>query len=146
MGLRFDTNVPALNASRSLNRSEERLSSDLRIHRAADDAAGLDLNETTTILQRIRALAVQTSNDTQDTHNHTEIDAYQHRIEFTVNTLAIQQENSTAAESAIRDAGIAAATIAFTRNEILVSTGSSMWAQANVIPQTALTLLGSSER
>ena len=46
MGLRINTNVPALNATRQLNRtmlrlskSLERLSSGLRINRAADDAA-----------------------------------------------------------------------------------------------------------
>jgi flagellin len=67
--------------------------------------------------------------------------AYQNRLEFTINTLAIQEENSAAAESAIRDANIATETIAFTRNQILVSAGTSVLAQANVVPQTALTLL-----
>jgi len=52
MGLRINTNVAALNASRTLsrttndlNRSLERLSSGLRINRAADDAAGLAIAE-----------------------------------------------------------------------------------------------------
>lgn len=68
--------------------------------------------------------------------------AYQNRLEFTINTLAIQEENSSASESAIRDANIALETILFTRNQILVSAGTSVLAQANVVPQTALTLLG----
>lgn len=68
--------------------------------------------------------------------------AFQNRIEFTINTLAIQEENSAAAESAIRDANIATETIGFTRNQILVSAGTSILAQANVVPQTALQLLG----
>ena len=67
--------------------------------------------------------------------------AFQNRLEFTINTLAIQEENSSAAESAIRDANIATETIAFTRNQILVSAGTSVLAQANVVPQTALQLL-----
>jgi len=67
--------------------------------------------------------------------------AYQNRLEFTINTLAIQEENSTSAESAIRDANIATETIQFTRNQILVSAGTSVLAQANVVPQTALQLL-----
>lgn len=67
--------------------------------------------------------------------------AYQNRLEFTINTLAIQEENSSASESAIRDANIATETIAFTRNQILVSAGTSVLAQANVVPQTALQLL-----
>jgi len=270
MGLRINTNVPALNAGRILNRSTkalnqslERLSSGLRINRAADDAAGLaiaegfraqvsgtqvaqrnaqdgislvqtaegSLSETTNILQRIRELAVQSANGTQSTANRGSLDnevqqllsqidsialdtdfngirvlsaaqsltlqsgamtsqtlvitvngaktsdlnismvrissmasavsaistidnalksvntlrstfgAYQNRLEFTINTLAIQEENSTASQSAIRDANIATETIAFTRNQILVSAGTSVLAQANVVPQTALQLL-----
>ncbi len=68
--------------------------------------------------------------------------AFQNRLEFTINTLAIQGENAAASESAIRDADIAQETIAFTRNQILVSAGTSILAQANVVPQTALQLLG----
>ncbi|MBI5096041.1 MAG: flagellin FliC, partial [Candidatus Hydrogenedentes bacterium] len=52
MGLRINTNVAALNTARilrgttlSLNKSLERLSSGLRINRAADDAAGLAIAE-----------------------------------------------------------------------------------------------------
>ena len=47
-GLRINTNIPAINTSRvlrtstsELNKTLERLSSGLRINRAADDAAGL---------------------------------------------------------------------------------------------------------
>jgi len=68
--------------------------------------------------------------------------AFQNRLEFTINTLAIQEENAAASESAIRDADIARETIAFTRSQILVSAGTSVLAQANLVPQTALTLLG----
>ena len=68
--------------------------------------------------------------------------AYQNRLEFTINTLAIQEENSASSESQIRDADIAQETIQFTRNQILVSAGTSVLAQANVVPQTALQLLG----
>ena len=52
MGLRINTNIASLNAARtlnkstsSLNKSLERLSSGLRINRAADDAAGLAVAE-----------------------------------------------------------------------------------------------------
>ena len=101
MGLQINTNVAAMNAYRnlattqsSMSKSLERLSSGLRINRAADDAAGLAiseglksqvdgltvaarnaqdgisvvqtaegaLTETTSILQRMRDLAVQAAN------------------------------------------------------------------------------------
>lgn len=71
-----------------------------------------------------------------------DLGAYQNRLEFTINNLAIQEENSAAAESAIRDADIARETSNFTRNQILVNAGTTVLAQANVIPQSALTLLG----
>ncbi len=67
--------------------------------------------------------------------------AFQNRLQFTLNTLSIQEQNSAAAESSIRDANIATETINFTREQILVSAGTSVLAQANVVPQTALTLL-----
>jgi flagellin len=102
MGFSVNTNVSALNTYRNLNttqasqsKSLEKLSSGLRINRAADDAAGLAiseglrsqingtkqavrnaqdgisvvqtaegaLTETHSILQRMRTLAVQASND-----------------------------------------------------------------------------------
>ena len=106
MGLQINTNVAAMNAYRNLSGTQnamstslERLSSGLRINRAADDAAGLAisekmraqtsglnqatsnaqdgisliqtaegaLNETHSILQRMRQLAVQSANDTNGT-------------------------------------------------------------------------------
>ena len=66
--------------------------------------------------------------------------AFQNRLEFTINTLAIQEENAAAAESAIRDVDMAAATIEFTRNKILVEAGTSVLVQANLVPQRALIL------
>ena len=52
MGLRINTNIAALNAYRNLSttqndmsKSLEKLSSGLRINRAADDAAGLAISE-----------------------------------------------------------------------------------------------------
>ncbi len=68
--------------------------------------------------------------------------AIQNRLEFTIRTLAIQEEASSAADSALRDADIAREVIRFTRTQILVSAGTSVLAQSNVIPQMALQLLG----
>ena len=68
--------------------------------------------------------------------------AAQNRLEFTISVLGIQEENSKSSESFIRDADIALETIEFTRNQILVSAGTSVLAQANIVPQTALQLLG----
>ena len=112
MGLQINTNVAAMNAYRNLSSTQssmatslERLSSGLRINRAADDAAGLAiseklraqtnglnqatsnaqdaislvqtaegaLNETHSILQRMRQLSVQAANDTNTADDRTAI-------------------------------------------------------------------------
>jgi len=68
--------------------------------------------------------------------------AVQNRLEFTMNSLAITEENASASDSALRDADIATETIQFTRTQILISSGTAVLAQANLVPQTALQLLG----
>ncbi|MDR6690505.1 flagellin [Microbacterium sp. 1154] len=112
MGLQIATNVGALNAYRNLSsnqndvsKSLEKLSSGLRINRAADDAAGLaiseglrsqvnglnvaarnaqdgisviqtaegGLTEVHSILQRVRDLAVQAGNDSNNTDSRKAI-------------------------------------------------------------------------
>ncbi|MCB1051854.1 MAG: flagellin FliC [Acidobacteria bacterium] len=67
--------------------------------------------------------------------------ASQARLETIINSLAITAENVQAAESQIRDAEIAEEVVALTRNQILVQTGTSALAQANVQAQSVLSLL-----
>ena len=276
MGLRIMNNVEALNAHRTLqqtnqqvSRSIERLSSGLRINRAADDAAGLAVSEimrsqirgmnvasrnaqdgvslvqvadgalgnVTDMLQRMRDLAVQASNGTLTDSQRSNLDAevqqvvaelnrvgtdtefngikvlagsvataasavtlqvgansgqsiaftvatvsasdlgmsgiavssaasasaaiasldaaitsvttdratlgaIQNRLEQTINRLGLTSENLQAAESRIRDADLALETIDFTKNQILQQSGTAMLSQANLAPQSVLSLLG----
>lgn len=67
--------------------------------------------------------------------------AVQNRIDRTIANLRIQVENTTAAESRIRDVDVAEETANLTRNAILQQAAVSILAQANVQPQIALTLL-----
>lgn len=69
------------------------------------------------------------------------IGSLQNRIDAAVANLEVASVNITAAESRIRDADIAFETALFVRNQILVSAGVSILAQANTLPQQALTLL-----
>ncbi|MGB0908840.1 MAG: flagellin [Nitrospirales bacterium] len=69
------------------------------------------------------------------------IGSLQNRIDAAVQNLAVGNENLTAAESRIRDADIAFETAQFVRNQILVQAGTSILAQANTLPQQALSLL-----
>lgn len=69
------------------------------------------------------------------------VGSLQNRIDAAVLNLEVANENVAAAESRIRDADIAFETALFTRNQILVSAGTSILAQANTLPQQALSLL-----
>ncbi len=63
------------------------------------------------------------------------------RLESTTEVLNIQSENLMAAESRISDVDVATEMAALTRNQVLAQAGISMLAQANTMPQMALTLL-----
>ncbi len=264
----INTNVMSLNAQRNLGMSQksmavslERLSSGLRINRAADDAAGLAVSESLTsqirglgqairnandgvslvqtgegaaqemhtILQRMNELAVQASNGTYTDDDRTELNreytqlkeelqdiytnsdfngvdllngsntiklhvgdsagdtlditttdlsgvdgalgtittstlaraeitalatqissvtsaratfgAAQNRLESKIRNLENVVENVSAARSRIRDADFAEETANLTRTQILQQAGVAMLAQANAMPQNALSLL-----
>jgi flagellin len=280
MSLRINTNIDAFQAQLNLtatgdlfSKSVERLSSGLRINRAADDAAGLAiseklrsqvkglamaqrnaqdgismiqtgegaLNESTSILQRMRELAVQASNGTLGTSDRSAIGqevtalqneltrissvtkfngislldgslsvasmtlqigangsaseslgviltgtpslgavglaidaatitlgtqaaaqaaltfidaaistvssaraqfgAYQNRLEHTINSLGVTEENLMASESRIRDVNVAEETVNLTKAQILQQAGTSVLSQANQSSQSVLSLL-----
>jgi flagellin len=280
MSLRINTNIDAFQAQLNLSatgelfsKSVERLSSGLRINRAADDAAGLAiseklrsqvkglamaqrnaqdgismiqtgegaLNESTSILQRMRELAVQASNGTLGTSDRSAIGqevtalqneltrissvtkfnginlldgslsvasmtlqigangsaseslgviltgtpslgavglaidaatitlgtqaaaqaaltfidaaistvssaraqfgAYQNRLEHTIASLGVTEENLMASESRIRDVNVAEETVNLTKAQILQQAGTSVLSQANQSSQSVLSLL-----
>jgi flagellin len=67
--------------------------------------------------------------------------AVQNRLEYTLQNLAIYQENLTSSESRIRDVDMASEMVNFTKLQILQQSGTAMVAQANQIPQSVLQLL-----
>jgi flagellin len=66
----------------------------------------------------------------------------QNTLETNLRSLRIAEENLAASESTIRDVDISQEIAEFTKNQILLSAGVSVLAQANAIPQTVLQLLG----
>lgn len=127
MGVRINTNIEAVNAQRNLSvtalafgKSVEKLSSGLRINRAADDSAGLAiseklraqvrglnqaqrnaqdgismvqtaegaLNEVHSMLQRIRELAVQYANGTNDADSLASIQAEVDELQSAISDIA----------------------------------------------------------
>ena len=67
--------------------------------------------------------------------------AVQNRLEHTIKNLDNVVENTTAAESQIRDTDMAAQMVEYTKNNILAQAGQSMLAQANQATQGVLSLL-----
>jgi flagellin len=67
--------------------------------------------------------------------------AWQNRLEHTIANLASSEENLQAAESRIRDTDVAHETLNYSKNQILVQSGTSMLAQSKARTQMALQLL-----
>jgi flagellin len=88
-----------------------------------------------------KAIGVIDSALTQVSKQRADLGAYQNRMEQTVQGISIAAENMQAAESRIRDADIASEMVDYVKNQILVRSGTSMLAQANLKPQTILELL-----
>lgn len=70
-----------------------------------------------------------------------DLGAYQNRLEHATKGLLIGAENLQAAESIIRDSDMANEMVNFTKNSILVQSGTAMLAQANAKTQSVLQLL-----
>ena len=68
--------------------------------------------------------------------------AVQNRLEHTINNLDNVVENTTAAESQIRDTDMATEMVKYSNNNILAQAGQAMLAQANQSNQGVLSLLG----
>ena len=68
--------------------------------------------------------------------------AIQNRLEHTIKNLDNVVENTTAAESQIRDTDMASEMVKFSNNNILAQAGQAMLAQANQSNQGVLSLLG----
>lgn len=68
--------------------------------------------------------------------------ALQNRLQSASNTIAINEENFSAANSRIRDVDVASETADMTRNNILTQAGVSVLAQANQATNAALKLIG----
>ena len=72
----------------------------------------------------------------------SELGAVQNRLEHTINNLDNVVENTTSAESQIRDTDMAEETVEYSKNNILAQAGQAMLAQANQSNQGVLSLLG----
>ena len=70
-----------------------------------------------------------------------DLGALGNRLNSTISNLAVASENLSAANSRIRDVDVASETSRLTKSQILMQAGVSVLAQANAVPQVALSLL-----
>lgn len=101
--------------------------------------SGLDVLNTATAQGAIESL--DSAINLKD-GERTRIGSYVTRLQNTILNLQISRENATASETQIRDADIAAEMSNFVRAQILMQTGISMLAQANMVPQIVAGLVG----
>lgn len=103
---------------------------------AIDSAAGVStVSLAQAALSNIKAAISQLAND------RATIGAYQARLTYTDDQLAISKQNLSAASSRIKDVDVADESTEYAKASILVQSGTAMLAQANQIPQTVLRLL-----
>jgi flagellin len=100
--------------------------------------AGLDITSTTTAIVSLDAVKIAISQLADD---RATIGANQTRLNYTAEQLTVTRENLTAANSRIVDVDVAEEATEYARYQILLQAGTSMVAQANQLPQSALKLL-----
>ena len=115
---------------------------------------GVATVDTTTSLTSIADLDISTSGGSQSAidvidaalqqigNERAELGATQNRFSQTIGNLANIQENASASRSRIQDTDYATETAVMTKNQILQQAGTSILAQANQLPQAALSLIG----
>ena len=116
--------------------------------------AGVATVDTTTSLTSIADLDISTAGGSQSAidvidaalqsigDSRAELGATQNRFSQTIGNLANIQENASASRSRIMDTDYAVETAVMTKNQILQQAGTSILAQANQIPQAAISLIG----
>lgn len=124
------------------NASFHRLEVNIRDMRASGaflNLGSLSVAEQGTARSAINTLDLAISNVAQV---RRDLGAFQNRMGFSLKSQENSLENGTQSESGIRDADFAAEVSEFTTAQILSQSSTALLAQANALPQSALSLLG----
>ena len=111
---------------------------------ATTSSTGLGLNDdslATSSQAQAAITALDAALKTVNTERAT-LGATQNRLEMTLSNLGNMFENLSSADSRLRDVDVAEEAAAMSRAQILNQAGTSVLAQANQIPQSALSLIG----
>ena len=103
--------------------------------------AGLDVSDNTGLGGTYAVDAIQDAIQ-KISEQRSALGAVQNRLEHTIANLDNVVENTTAAESQIRDTDMATEMVKYSNNNILAQAGQAMLAQANQANQGVLSLLG----
>ncbi len=111
---------------------------------SAMNATGLGVNDVnvSTLDGARTAISSITQAIAKVSSQRSDLGAIQNRLEHTIANLDNVVENTTAAESQIRDTDMAKTMVEYTKNNILSQAGTAMLAQANQSTQNVLSLLG----
>ncbi|WP_394200722.1 flagellin [Shewanella waksmanii] len=116
---------------------------DIKVSVGKSDAASLSVGSLTVLTSAGRASAltkIDAAIKTIDT-SRAKLGAVQNRLAHNISNSANTQANVADAKSRIVDVDFAKETSTMTKNQVLQQTGSAMLAQANQLPQIALSLL-----
>ena len=100
-----------------------------------------DLNVSTAIGAQMAVDVIDGALAQIDTQR-AQLGAVQNRLDSTISNLQNVSENASGSRSRIKDTDFAIETATMTKNQILQQAGTSILAQANQLPQAALSLLG----
>lgn len=106
----------------------------------SEEALALDKVADARYFQALNVFAKSAISDVSEARSN--LGAIQNRLEHTISNLDNIVENTTAAESTIRDTDMATEMVRYSNNSILAQAGQSMLAQANQSNQGVLSLLG----
>ncbi|MCD4830103.1 MAG: flagellin [Candidatus Cloacimonetes bacterium] len=115
----------------------------IRIGDMRTSALGVGSTDVAVSTQHAAQLALESINTAmiRKENARASLGAAQNRLENTITNLSVQAENVQAAESRISDVDVALEMTEFVRNQILTQAAVGMLAQANSLPQLALTLM-----
>ncbi len=135
MSIAFNLHVGADSAADNKIAVKIESMSSAGLHLTGLTVAGADASNATSSINQI-ADAIQLVSD-----QRSKLGAVQNRLEHTIDNLDNVVENTTAAESRIRDTDMAEEMVNYSKNNILAQAGQSMLAQANQSTQGVLSLL-----
>jgi len=110
---------------------------------AGAQSGAASLNVTTLTTQSMSVNAIMNIDESIDSVNRmrSNMGAFVNRLEHAINNLTVSNTNQQAAEALIRDVDFANESATFTKNQILLQSGTAMLAQANQTSQNVLSLL-----